>query len=312
MMPNGYDSLTQGLRESLVIVLHMPELPQLASLHFGHALAELVAAKLGIRIIHFKGIAAEIQLPVASTTSTDVDILIEPGRAKELIDALIALPQAELVLDDGVPVHAATHAVTIFMKLVNVSIDAHFWFPGFNQDPAELFEELWQDTDQIELGGWQVRVPNRIWTVLLGLAHAARNPDKGHTHAAAVDRWQTLSPVEQPALIKLAAQHQAEKSIGSVLTPPVHRFDMEDFFWRAQQRPLTILQRRLLTFVATRGLGGKLQLVRRALRPKILDLPGNPQLPEQDANYFKSSSLYREAPAAITGLWKMWRDIYGK
>lgn len=240
-----------------------PTVTQADRLAIGHAMAQWAAERAGIRVLHIKGLAAQAVLPLERTSGGDVDILVDPPGFKPLLDILSAVESCQL-RDDGSRSSTA-HAVEVANFGLSVSLDVHRHFPGFVIDHAAAFEVLWQRSVELEMAGWSIRALDRPAAVVLALAHGARNAESSGVQQKAMARWEQLTEAEKVEVEVLAQElhAQAALQVATGLFPNANRWEVALFVAHQEKAsPATLW---VLSVIATRGLAGRLAVVRRAL-----------------------------------------------
>lgn len=243
--------------------LREPDVPHRARLEMGHALGEWAADRLGVRLLHIKGLAAEAVLPVGRGLSADVDLLVEPARYREYVALLQSLATTQVVDDAGRSSEA--HAIEIVSHGLSVSLDVHGHFPGYRADPATVFDVLHRRSVPVSFGGWECACLDRVGLAVLGVVHAARNPPGSRSGRMALHRWDLLDDDEQTEALELIVELQAQGAASTVIGyhAKASRRDIALFLAHQRRaRPATLW---LLTLISTRGLRGRLNVLRRAL-----------------------------------------------
>ncbi|BCT77052.1 hypothetical protein SCMU_28940 [Sinomonas cyclohexanicum] len=138
-----------------------------------HVLADSVAKRAGIRALLVKGPFASKMGLRPERISSDADILVDPGRFDDYIQALGALgwtPRPET----GFPSLMAPHSRALIHPEWPVDIDAHHTWPGFLIDPQVAFEHLWTSRVEVTLAGVPLTTTNRPHTALIVGLHSLR------------------------------------------------------------------------------------------------------------------------------------------
>ncbi|WP_320536361.1 nucleotidyltransferase family protein [Pseudarthrobacter sp. IC2-21] len=141
----------------------------------GHALVSRVAYSLGIRAFFIKGPASVLQGLRLPKTSGDVDVFVSPADLGSMVEGLRARGWRERPVDPDTRTFPK-HSVTVHHPEWPCCIDVHFRFPGMERDPAECFEVMWTNTEDLELAGQEVRVPSKALGTLMLVLHALRSP----------------------------------------------------------------------------------------------------------------------------------------
>jgi hypothetical protein len=139
-------------------------------------LVSRMAADRGIRALLIKGQAADHHQLRPARVSNDVDLFVEPAGFSELHHALIEAGWFGVDDTSQPTVVAEKHSVALQHQLWPLELDVHRRFPGFFAADAEVFDLLWDDRIQLELGGQDVPTAGLASSVIIGVLHAWRNP----------------------------------------------------------------------------------------------------------------------------------------
>ena len=115
------------------------------------ALAARVAQQFGARCLVIKGPTLHAQGLRERTHSGDVDLLVEPARVDEFVEAMSAWGwrlRSNPMRDTLLP-----HSHTLVPQAWGCEIDAHFRIPGIAAQPSEAFEVLWRQTVEQTFAG---------------------------------------------------------------------------------------------------------------------------------------------------------------
>lgn len=141
----------------------------------GHAMVSRVADSFGIRAFFIKGPASVVQGLRLPKTSGDVDVFVHPRELEAMIEGLRKRGWRERPVDpDGRAF--PRHSVTVDHPEWPCCIDVHFRFPGMENNPADCFDVMWANTEELELAGQVVRVPSKALGILILALHALRSP----------------------------------------------------------------------------------------------------------------------------------------
>lgn len=239
------------------------EVPHRARLEMGHALGEWAAVSIGTRVLHIKGLAAEAVLPLDQGLSADVDLLVDPTGYRGYINLMQGLETTEVVDDAGRSSEA--HAVEIVSHGLSVSLDVHGHFPGYRADPDVVFEVLHRRSVPVMLGGWECACLDRVGLAVLGVVHAARNPEGSRSRRLALLRWDMLDEGERAEALELIVELQAQGAASTIIVNHGKASRRDVALFLAHQRGARPATLWLLTLAATRGLRPRLVVLRRAL-----------------------------------------------
>lgn len=156
-----------------------------------HAYCQFIADESGLDLLHIKGPALWRWL-APTHHSWDVDVLVRPSHAERFVTALERRGWREAY---GLRVSdvAHAHAATMTHDDMPVTIDLHFFWPGFDIAPESAFDHLWDRSSDEPIAHWDCRVPATVDHALIALTHSARTD--GHTiteqllDVLEVDRW---------------------------------------------------------------------------------------------------------------------------
>jgi hypothetical protein len=152
------------------------------AVELAHALVTSVAESLEIRILFIKGPIANLQRLRVPRDSADVDVLVDPNRLTDLVDALDGRGwKARTSWEGGhlMPVHA----ISLINPRWPCDIDLHDRYPGFFADQCVVFEELWANRDSVIVAAQPVPCVDSIGNSLVIAAHALRQPRRERNQA---------------------------------------------------------------------------------------------------------------------------------
>lgn len=137
------------------------------------ALVDHKASGLGIRALIIKGNALSAQNLRPQRVSSDVDLLVEPGRDRELLDALATLGWRRRP-SNADELTFPPHSHSLINAQWPCDIDLHFRYPGIESPDA--FDALWSHRETVVLAGVEVQTLNRIANALIMALHCLRAP----------------------------------------------------------------------------------------------------------------------------------------
>ncbi|WP_169747747.1 nucleotidyltransferase family protein [Demequina subtropica] len=155
------------------------------AVELAHALVDGVGRARGIRVLFLKGPGAAHHGLRPARVSADADAMVAPGDLASMLEGLAAAGWHEREHSDLAHLFA-THSVTLIHDAWPCDIDVHVRFPGFLQDPADVFEALWERRVPIALAGVEVSIPDRTGAILIAALHSLRTPAQTSRHAAEV------------------------------------------------------------------------------------------------------------------------------
>lgn len=138
---------------------------------FAHAAVQQAADRIGVRVLHIKGVAVDHHLS-SPGGGTDADVLVDPATVGLLMAELRVLGW-ELYSDflTGSPFG---HAATLLHEHWGYA-DLHRFFPGMHRDPAATFEVLWAERQTGQIAGMPCPVPSSGAQALVLLLNNLRN-----------------------------------------------------------------------------------------------------------------------------------------
>ncbi|WP_426228572.1 nucleotidyltransferase family protein [Pseudarthrobacter sp. DSP2-3-2b1] len=140
----------------------------------GHALVSRVADSLGIRAFFIKGPASVLQGLRLPKVSADVDVFVAPADLEAMVGGLKERGWRERPVDPDSTTFPK-HSVTVDHPEWPCCIDVHFRFPGMENDPADAYERMWANTEDLEVAGQNVRVPAKPLGILILALHSLRS-----------------------------------------------------------------------------------------------------------------------------------------
>lgn len=200
-------------------------MPVGVAIRLSHAVAQAVADRHGIRVLHIKGPAVDQTLldvkrgeddaagtPVARH-STDADVWVDPHTVDQFIAVMRDHGWALKVAfeDDSAFEHAATlgHPRLGFL-------DVHRYFPGVGLAPQAAFDRLYRERASAEIAGQPCWVPAVSAQRLILLLHAARGAF-GQGHPDIRRTWTEASEEVRVAVRDLARELQAEVALAAAI-----------------------------------------------------------------------------------------------
>lgn len=146
-------------------------MPLRARLHLGRAAVQTTADRAAADILHLKGDAVDPSLRPASTTGTDIDVLVRPDHLRALHDALLGGGwRVYSTFEGGSPFgHAQTYQHETWGYL-----DLHRHFPGIGLEPAQAFDRLWTGRTVLHFATVACPVPSVPAQAAILVLNAAR------------------------------------------------------------------------------------------------------------------------------------------
>lgn len=234
-------------------------IPPGVRLEMSRAGVQVIADRVGARLLHIKGSMTDPVLLGPRFEGTDVDVMVDPAGIPSLHRALVAA---------GWQVYSAfrnnssfEHAQTYFHPDWGY-LDVHRRFPGIGIADDRAFEVLWTDRAEVRAAGLPCAVPALTAQAVLLTLNAARAGGMGDTAARVWDaldgpaRRDCLALVERlDAAVAFAAAH-------GDLERYAHR--REYLLWKVASRGGTRTEDWLGRVRASRTLRDRIGLVLRA------------------------------------------------
>ncbi len=151
-----------------------------------YALVANVARECEIRIVAIKGPALHSQGLRRYEHSGDVDVLVDPSRADELVAAM--RPWGWKALPTMWSGTRVKHGVTLLRPEWGCEIDVHWRMPGWAMPDEAAFEEVFAHSAPIRYAGVEVEVPDRPTHAVISALHLARPQFAGGARVAAAAR----------------------------------------------------------------------------------------------------------------------------
>lgn len=188
----------------------MREVPIGVRVRLAHGVAQRIADREGLDILHLKGPAAHPSLRDSGRQSFDADVLVRPAHVDRLLDALLSHGWVRVSgFDEG---SAFGHAFNLRHEYLGL-IDLHRSWPGFGIDPTAAFDRLWREAIGFEVGSVYCPVPAVTAQRLILLLHAARGGGlEGADHART---WLDATEQEREEVRQLAREFDAEVALAA-------------------------------------------------------------------------------------------------
>lgn len=186
-------------------------IPPGVRLEMSRAGVQVIADRVGARLLHIKGSMTDPVLLGPRFEGTDVDVLVDPAGIPALHRALLA--QGWQVYSTFRNNSSFEHAQTYFHPDWG-HLDLHRRFPGIGITDDRAFEVLWADRAEVRAAGLPCAVPALTAQAVLLTLNAARAAGMGDTAARVWDaldepaRRDCLALVERlDAAVAFAAAH---------------------------------------------------------------------------------------------------------
>lgn len=139
-----------------------------------HALAGMLAAESGSRILTIKGPASDLHGLRKPRVAADADVLVDPVdffRFCERLEERGWRTRHGRETPSVLPPHSRTYIHPQWP----CDIDVHSAFPGFFGGPAAAFEALWASRVQIVIAHTRTYAPSRAGSAVIAALHAQRS-----------------------------------------------------------------------------------------------------------------------------------------
>lgn len=168
------------------------------------ALVCRIAAERDIRMLVIKGLSLEHHGLRAGHVSADVDLLVDPARFGELLDAITGVGWRLRPTTSGGRL-MTHHSVTLLHPAWPNDIDVHTTFPGLLAGPEASFEVLWRNRAEASLASVSCWIPDRPSAIVIWALHSLRGSARQSRHESelrqlVVDVVPTLAEVERRRL----------------------------------------------------------------------------------------------------------------
>jgi len=178
-------------------------IPPGVRLEMSRAGVQVIADRVGARLLHIKGAMTDPALLGPRFEGTDVDVLVDPGGIPSLHRALVA--QGWQVYSTFRNNSSFEHAQTYFHPDWG-HLDLHRRFPGIGIADDRAFETLWADRAGVSAAGRPCAVPALTAQAVLLTLNAARAGGMGDTAARV---WDALDEPARRACLALVERLDA-------------------------------------------------------------------------------------------------------
>lgn len=146
------------------------------------ALLQATVMKLSVRAVLIKGLSLQSHGLRNGYVSSDVDLLVEPGRSDEIVRSLISAGWAAR------PLPTQGELITLHSNALSHpgwpnDIDLHHEFPGLLAGPERAFEVLWEHREQMMVAGFPCWIPDRASSIVIWALHSLRGTHTQPRHA---------------------------------------------------------------------------------------------------------------------------------
>ena len=181
-------------------------------LEFSRAAVEVIARRIGVRLLHIKGETLDGALRPGRRSGTDVDVLADPSRMSDLHSQMLQNGWSvySSFLDGSPFGHAQTYHHPEWGYL-----DLHRRFPGIGIPDQEAFEVLWPDHGTYSAAGVECSISSVDAQAVLFVLNAARDLDALAAEARAL--WAGQSDDERVRRSRLVRRLRAEVAFAAAL-----------------------------------------------------------------------------------------------
>lgn len=147
-----------------------------------HALAAMLAAESGARVLTIKGPASDLHRLREPRVAADADVLVDPVAFISFCTQLEARGWRTRYGRET-PSVLPPHSQTYIHPHWPCDIDVHSSFPGFFGEPAAAFEALWATRVQIMIAHTPIFAPSRAGSAVIAALHAQRSSQSARHRA---------------------------------------------------------------------------------------------------------------------------------
>lgn len=235
------------------------QIPPGVRLEMSRAGVQVIADRIGVRLLHIKGSMTDPALLGPRFEGTDVDVMADPAAVPALHRAL--LRHGWSVYSTFRNNSSFEHAQTYFHPDWG-HLDVHRRFPGIGIADERAFELLWADRAEAAAAGRPCAVPALTAQAVLLTLNAARAAGMGDTAARV---WDALDPAGRKACLDLVDRLDARVAFAAAhgeLEHYAHR--REYLLWKVASQGGTRTQDWIARVRAARTLRDRIRLVLRA------------------------------------------------
>lgn len=234
-------------------------IPPSVRLEMSRAGVQVIADRVGARLLHIKGTTTDPALLGRRFEGTDVDVIVDPAGIPALHRALLA--QGWQVYSFFRNNSSFEHAQTYFHPDWG-HLDVHRRFPGIGLPDGQAFEVLWAERAPARAAGLPCAVPGLTAQAVLLTLNAARAGGQGDT---ATRVWDALDEPAREACLALVDRLDAQVAFAAAhgdLESYAHR--REYLLWKVASQGGTRTQDWLARVRAARTLRERVVLLLRA------------------------------------------------
>lgn len=155
------------------------------------ALSQHIARAAGIRSLVIKGPLAAAQGLRSPRQSHDVDLLVDPTRFDDLLDAFAEYGWTARPTS-GFPLMLDLHSRTLVHPRWNCDIDIHHYWPGFIGDAAEIFDHVWERRQSLPVAGVAVDTAGLADSALVLALHSLREAGYASANSRLMREYATV------------------------------------------------------------------------------------------------------------------------
>lgn len=238
-------------------------LRRLEAIELAYAMAHRAGENIGVRVLAIKGLVGVWHKLREPRVPSDIDVLVHPDDFEPFRKELERVGWRSR-MGEFTDFWGEHHSVTMLHDEWPCDIDVHRWYPGFLEEPATAFEEVWSRSIPIPFGGRCVPAGGQASSILVMALHSLRsNPDDSR-HGEELLRLRSLAnqigKSDRDVIRRLAAITGADVALGGALqdlgVPTVAENAETDraalYEWKMQMRGHSTGMRRWLRY-AFRG-----------------------------------------------------------
>lgn len=243
-------------------VIQETPIPLSARLELCRAGVQVIADRLGVRMLHIKGSTVDRSIRDRARDGSDVDVIVDPAAIGAVHGALVGHGwQVYSSFDDGSPFgHAQTYWSSDWGY-----VDLHRRFPGIGLADDEAFDLLWSGHGTLSVAGREIAVPSVAVQAALHVLNAARGraSDRAEAH-----RFHQSLPIGDRLRLDVVIDRLDAAVAAAVVSGELerHRGRAEYLLWKSISEGGTRTQEWWGRIRAARSPGEALRIVLRAPR----------------------------------------------
>lgn len=181
-------------------------------IEFTRAAFEVIARRIGVRVLHIKGATLDSTLRIRRRSGTDVDAMVDPLAVSAMHTALVS--HGWSVYSSFVEGSPFGHAQTYHHPEWGY-LDVHRRFPGIALPDQDAFEVLWAGHESHSAAGIECAIPSVDVQAVLFVLNAARDLEVLGDEARAL--WSAQGEDARIRRSRLVRMLHAEVAFGAAL-----------------------------------------------------------------------------------------------